>query len=285
MNLSVMPDGSEQIHYRNPELPIYIRRGDLIHLSDMAALSHWHMDVEILFVEKGHLSYNVNGSIFRIEEGNAIFITPRQMHHGFSADGTDCRYVCICFHPELLSAHRYLYARYVEPIVTNTGVPQLLIEKGKPEHDRILKMICGIAEKQELDLELMGKLFELWQCIYTISEVKDAVSVDKNLENLKQMIAFIHGQYAERITLAQIAAAGSVCRSRCCQLFRKYMSISPNAYVLSYRLERAMELLRETERPVTEIANSCGFSSSSYFAESFAKRKGCTPTEYRKLYR
>ena len=285
MNLHVMPDGSEQIHYQNPEIPIYIRSGDLIRLPNMAALSHWHKDVEILFVEKGHLSYNVNGNIVRIEEGDAIFITPRQMHHGFSSDGTDCRYVCICFHPELLASHRYLYEHYVEPIVTHTGMPYLLIEKGKPGNDRILNVICGITEKRDLDLELMGKLFELWQCIYDISKVNDTVSIDKNLENLKQMIAFIHTQYAERITLDQIAAAGSVCRSRCCQLFKKYIGSSPNEYVTSYRLERAMEFLRETDSSVTEIANNCGFSSSSYFAESFAKWKGCTPTEYRRLYR
>lgn len=285
MNLSVMLDGSEQIHYQNPEIPIYIRRGDLAHLPNMAALSHWHQDVEFLFVEKGYLCYNVNGSNIRVEEGDAIFITPRQMHFGFSADGTDCQYVCICFPPELLGAHRYLYERYVEPIVTDAGITHILFEKGRPENDRILSMIRCIAEERAPDLEFVGKLFELWQCIYDISQVKGTASVDKSLENLKQMIAFIHSQYAERVTLEQIAAAGSVCRSRCCQLFKKYMGSSPNEYLISFRLEKAMEQLRETDSSVTEIASNCGFSSSSYFAESFGRRKGCTPSAYRQQYR
>lgn len=279
-----MLDGSEHIHYQNPEIPIYICTHDLIHLSNMSALCHWHEDVELLLATKGYLNYNINGKIVRIEEGNAIFVTPRQMHYGFSADGTDCQYICICFKPDLLSSHKYLYERYVEPLVNNASVPYLIIEQGKEKHEPILQVIRGIANKTDRDLALMGKLFELWQGIYDISKVSEALANDKDIENLKQMLSFINTQYSEHITLAQIAASGGVCRSKCCQIFKKYMGCSPNAYVTSYRLERAMELLCGSNLSVTEIANICGFSSSSYFAESFAKRKGCTPTMYRKEF-
>ena len=47
MNLFVMQDSSERIHYENPAIPIHVARGDLKSLSNMAALCHWHEDVEL----------------------------------------------------------------------------------------------------------------------------------------------------------------------------------------------------------------------------------------------
>ena len=54
-NLTVLQDGSERIHYSNPFIPIYVCRGNLRGLSGMAALCHWHEEVEFLLPFKGHL--------------------------------------------------------------------------------------------------------------------------------------------------------------------------------------------------------------------------------------
>ena len=89
MNLDVLGDGSEKIHYQNPEIPIYIGYGKLSVFQNMASLSHWHEDVEFSMPVKGYLNYNVNGEQIKIEEGNAIFVNSRQLQYGFLADGTD----------------------------------------------------------------------------------------------------------------------------------------------------------------------------------------------------
>lgn len=285
MNLDVMADGSEQIHYQDPAVPIYITYGKLKELSDMAALCHWHEDVELLLPFRGYLSYNVNGRQLHIAEGNAIFINSRQMHYGFSSDGTDSEYICICFKPDLLCCHKGLYDQYVMPILTNSGLPCLLLEKENPEHTPVLDIIRSIADCEERNLALMGKLLELWQRIYDLAEPVRCISTDDaNLRTLRQMIGWIHTQYAEHISLTQIADAGGVCRSKCCQIFKKYMGLTPNDYLTSFRLERAAELLGTTNLMVTEIAFHCGFNSSSYFAEVFTRKKGCSPKEYRRKH-
>ena len=282
MDLDVMFDGSEKIHYQDPAVPIYITYGNLRDLSNMAALCHWHEDVELLLPTKGYLSYRVNGRQIHIAEGNAIFVNSRQMHYGFSADGTDCEYICICFRPDLLCSQRYLYDRYVLPILTCAGFPCFLLEKGKPNHNRVLAVIRWMAAHRDRDLVLIGKLHELWQGIYDLAELERSTPTDGNLDILKQMLEFISTQYPERISLTQIADAGGVCRSKCCQIFNKYIGRSPNDYVTSFRLEQAIELLRTTDLPITEIAFRCGFNSASYFAEVFTGRKGRSPREYRK---
>jgi AraC-like DNA-binding protein len=96
------------------------------------------------------------------------------------------------------------------------------------------------------------------------------------------MIGYVQKHYQESIALRDIAAAGSMCRSGCSDVFRKVLHQSPVAYLTDYRVQRSAELLCDTALPVTEIALQCGFSSPSYFAEVFRERMGFAPSEYRK---
>jgi AraC family L-rhamnose operon transcriptional activator RhaR/AraC family L-rhamnose operon regulatory protein RhaS len=50
------------------------------------------------------------------------------------------------------------------------------------------------------------------------------------------------------------------------------------------RIDRAAELLRSTDRPVTEIAYEVGFEDSNFFAREFRKLREYPPTAYRKIW-
>ncbi|KFI52513.1 helix-turn-helix transcriptional regulator, partial [Bifidobacterium callitrichos] len=95
------------------------------------------------------------------------------------------------------------------------------------------------------------------------------------------MTGLVQRQFAEPLSLDDIAAAGSVGRSRCCALFRRYVGRTPNEYLTDRRLEEAKRLLDGTNGSVAEIARTCGFSSSSYFIGVFRRRTGLTPKAYR----
>lgn len=127
MNLTVLQDGSEQIHYNDPRIPLYARRGSLKSFSGMAALCHWHDDVELLLPMQGHLCYSVNGTAVKISQGEAIFVNSRQMHFGYSADGTDCQYICVTFRPQQLWGSGEMGRRFVLPILSAAQLPYLLL--------------------------------------------------------------------------------------------------------------------------------------------------------------
>lgn len=63
--------------------------------------------------------------------------------------------------------------------------------------------------------------------------------------------------------------------------FRTYTGLSPLAYQLSLRLRRARRLLKSTDAPISEIAETLGFQSQAYFARFFRKETGTSPTSYR----
>ncbi len=96
------------------------------------------------------------------------------------------------------------------------------------------------------------------------------------------MLAFIHKHYGEKLSLEDIAAAGSVSKSTCLGIFRKYLKETPVQYLVAWRLKNAGRLLSETDLPVSEISLAVGFPSISYFSEVFRRSYGQTPQDYRK---
>ena len=80
--------------------------------------------------------------------------------------------------------------------------------------------------------------------------------------------------------LARVAGQSASCFAR---WFRAQTSATPHAWVLRARLERAMQLLRETDRPLAEIALAVGFSSQACLSVAFRRGAGLTPRRYRAL--
>ena len=94
-------------------------------------------------------------------------------------------------------------------------------------------------------------------------------------------MSFINKNYQDKVTLEQIANAGGVCKSSCCNIFKKYLHDSPMNYMINYRIECSAKKLKETDLTITEIAFEVGFSGASYYSEMFHKYFGCSPKEYR----
>lgn len=88
--------------------------------------------------------------------------------------------------------------------------------------------------------------------------------------------------YAEPLTVADLARAAGLSTAHFSRAFREAFGEPPHRYVLTRRLERAAALLRDTDRPVTEVALAVGWSSLGSFTTSFTRMFGATPTEYRR---
>ena len=64
--------------------------------------------------------------------------------------------------------------------------------------------------------------------------------------------------------------------------FSREFGISPINYLISRRIAESKHLLGETDHSLSQIAHMLGFSSPSYFSQSFRKLEGISPMEYRK---
>jgi AraC-like DNA-binding protein len=92
------------------------------------------------------------------------------------------------------------------------------------------------------------------------------------------------GRYFERLDVDDMARAAGLSRAHFSREFRRAFGEPPHAYLLTRRLERAADLLRNTDRTVADICVSVGLQSVGSFTTSFKRAFGCTPTAYRATY-
>jgi len=69
------------------------------------------------------------------------------------------------------------------------------------------------------------------------------------------------------------------------RLFRKHLNITPSAYYRNLRLEQARQLLQQTNRSITNIAVSCGFTSASHFSRTYHAKFDVAPSRDRRVER
>jgi AraC-like DNA-binding protein len=90
--------------------------------------------------------------------------------------------------------------------------------------------------------------------------------------------------FAEPLDVTALARVAHVSRAHFTREFRATFGESPHRYLQRRRVERAMELLRETDRPVTEICFDVGFGSLGTFSRTFRVIVGESPSSYRQRF-
>jgi AraC-like DNA-binding protein len=85
---------------------------------------------------------------------------------------------------------------------------------------------------------------------------------------------------AEKITLEQLAALCNLERFHFLKLFKQTVGMTPHAWVVRLRLERACSLLSHTDRCLTQVAQEVGFNDQSHFNRAFRQAFGVSPSKY-----
>jgi AraC-like DNA-binding protein len=91
-------------------------------------------------------------------------------------------------------------------------------------------------------------------------------------------------RYAEPLDIPHLAAVAHLSASRFGRVFKEVFGETPHRYLQRRRVERAMALLRQTDRPVTQVAWDVGFASLGTFSRTFADVVGCSPSEFRERH-
>lgn len=81
--------------------------------------------------------------------------------------------------------------------------------------------------------------------------------------------------------LEEMAAMAGITPSHFCRVFKKATGISPHHYVLKARLDRAQQMLVQTDLSLAHLAEATGFASQSHFSRAFKGWFGTTPSAYR----
>ena len=100
-------------------------------------------------------------------------------------------------------------------------------------------------------------------------------------KKLVQVIGEMEQHSEPPLSTAQLALGINVTRRQLERLFRLHLNDTPRNFYLGLRLEKARQLLRQTDMSVLDISIACGFESPSYFTRSYRARFTCAPRQHR----
>ena len=96
---------------------------------------------------------------------------------------------------------------------------------------------------------------------------------------------YIENHYREKIFLPQLSELVSMSQSAFSRFFKLRTGLTISDFILEKRLGSATRMLVDTNMSVSEICYDCGFNNLSHFSRCFRQRKGCTPSEFREMYK
>jgi AraC family transcriptional regulator len=114
---------------------------------------------------------------------------------------------------------------------------------------------------------------------HVLQEYKDGLPKYK----LKQALEYINDHFQENVSLSEVSAKLGMSQYYFCRLFKQSTGMTPHAYLVQQRIERATQLLKHKELTINEIASECGFANPSHFAKHFRKYTGISPKQFRMM--
>ncbi|OBZ11771.1 hypothetical protein A8L34_15660 [Bacillus sp. FJAT-27264] len=134
--------------------------------------------------------------------------------------------------------------------------------------------ITGIMDGREVTL-----LLSRW--LEAIEEYSTDRNESESIQMIQSIAAFLDDHYFEDISLIDVATRFHMDPSYLSKLFKTVTSENFIEYLTRRRMEKACELLRASDRKISDISELVGYENQRYFSQVFKKSTGQTPSEYR----
>ena len=238
--------------------------------------SHWHEHIEMHYVLTGKAVFHIDRESHEVQPGDLIIANRNELHAGYST-AVPYEAALLVFDPSDLSRELGEMNRpFRSPIRDDPTVRRMVMDIFAAWEERALgyRALCR-ARVTELLVYLCRR--------YGTESVpaRDAVQRRRELERLQPALDYIEQNYAERISVAQLAQLLCLSPDRLGHLFRDGVGLAPLQYINEIRLRKAMNLLKTEEYTVTEVAQAVGFFDYNHFGRLFRRRYGCTPNQVR----
>lgn len=282
----------EQIPHDSSTFPITFYCDELSDLPNRAGPVHWHPYFEIATSQSSVLDFQVGQTHTILEPGDSIFINQNMLHGIRQLSGVKPdRFPNIVFSGTVVAPETStIYRKYIRPILACNSLPFVVFRHDNDLWDEVRQWIrtTYFAMQEQPDCYEMTVQRSICCILETIFRNFDSLPksnasrVQLNTQiRLQKMLSYIYENYAQRITLADIAGAAHISRSEAGRCFQSYLGCSPVEELIKYRLQTAKRLLHETTLTLQEISFACGFHSVNYFSRQFRKRYGYSPTNAR----
>ncbi len=260
---------------------------DYINKKNEKGFLHSHSDItEIIFVKQGSLNVYMEQEKFTLSEGDIFVINPREKHFTEGFVGT---HIHIAQLGTSLISNFYMIPANIQNYLPSEKqkkmkIHSIILESLKLIHkfnsNTFDQSYIGndIYDKTIIKLEIM-KLYSLLAKFFSNTKSQRAAYLSENSETIED---FIKNNLEKNISIKDIAKllnysesyTGKIVKEMMCGGFKKTLN--------KHRIDRACDLLYDTDYSIEFISEQCGFNTTRAFYKQFSKTIGMSPSQYRK---
>lgn len=266
-----------KIEKLNIEL-IYISKAK--YEDDWHSTMHSHTFAEMFYVLKGNGIFKIEQSNFNVKENDLVIVNPHVVHTESSNGLNPLEYIVIGIDglslvtdntddSNALQYNIYNYSKYKEEVLSYMN-----------------NLLYEVQQKDEYYESICQNILEA--LIFNVKRRAKSPLVPSPTKSINKECAFIKDyldiHYSSELNLDYLAEVTHMNKYYLIHVFKKVIGTSPIEYLIEKRISIAKMLLETTEYSIEQISGISGFSSQSYFNQTFKKRVGITPSKYRNQY-
>ncbi|MBN8860137.1 MAG: helix-turn-helix domain-containing protein [Sphingobacteriales bacterium] len=252
---------------------------------------HSHPELQLTFIIEGYGKRIIGNKIEHFESGDMVLVGSNIPHIWLSDPvfyGKDTslqsKVIVAYFHPKVFFQIFNCLKEFdnIREMISQSSKGILIQGETK---NIIADKLISLTAKQGFD-KVEG-LFQIMNLI-SLSPHKRFIVTDESADyndfypdRLVDVVRFINDNLHEPISLRQVADIAFMTEQSFCRFFKKRTKKSFSQFLNAARISRACEMLRQTNKAITDIAYRCGYNSLSHFCRVFKEHTGMSPFSYR----
>lgn len=266
-------------------------------------------DYEFLFITSGKLTVVTENKTYEVIAGQLHIMSPFVYHKRVIEDGIMVSYynmhLDLFFNNNLdddFSVDNIYIKPTIDPYYTPIETPSLakrkkykgiialdcinfldkkivvdFFEKSFDTYSKINEFNISILKSKALVFDFLHYLF--YQCE---KNNKHLFSLNKQINNdvLSSFVSFIKNNYNQELKLNEISKSFGISQNYLYKLFKGTMGISPQEYILDFRIQESKKLLLSQKYYIGEIAAMVGYPNVYYFSRLFKQKEGISPKQF-----
>ena len=246
---------------------------------DWHSLLHTHACTELFYVVGGMGQFNIADRLLPVSTDDLVIVNPNVEHPELSLNARPLEYIVLGvegleFEPAEDGDDRYALVNF------RGGGEEMLFYLRAMLREIETKAEGYQVVCQDLLEVLLVRLMR--RTNFTLSVAPTGRRTSKECAAVRR---YIDSHFKESINLELLSQLTHVNKYYMVHAFSREYGISPINYLISRRIQESRYLLSTTDHSLSQIAHMLGFSSPSYFSQSFRKLSGMSPMEYRKQQR
>lgn len=233
-------------------------------------LPHWHLESELIYIEKGTIIVSNNHEKYTLNSGDAIFLSSGEVHY-------------IKSEKDSIVEMALFDSAIIQDLLNRYRLRQARLEYHYPISECFAEIHRELTERQPFfELQCCESIVSLMIQIFRREELIERAQTEEgsSISHYKSLLDEIENKYS-CITFSDAAAFMGLSEPYFSKFFRKISGMTFSQYLNSVKLKHAVELLQDQKSnlSITEISVQCGFDTIRHFNRVFKNITGMSPRE------